>query len=104
MLRFDFREGGSYRFAYHVPGTTTVIVAGSYSVIKPPSKIVFSSVIEPPGEHAGIQSHDINQLAGSGNTNDGEEDVLENDVVQESIVVHLLTLASIIKIFPNMEI
>jgi uncharacterized protein YndB with AHSA1/START domain len=31
-------------------------VAGSYSVIKPPSKIVFSWVIEPPDEHAGIQS------------------------------------------------
>ena len=56
MLQFDFREGGSYRFAYHIPGATTVIVAGSYSVIKPPSKIVFSWVIEPPDEHAGIQS------------------------------------------------
>lgn len=53
---FDFREGGSYRFAYHVPGAATVIVAGSYSVIRPPSKIVFSWVIEPPDEHAGIQS------------------------------------------------
>jgi uncharacterized protein YndB with AHSA1/START domain len=56
VLQFDFREGGSYRFAYHVQGTTTVIVAGSFSVIKPPSKIVFSWVIEPPDEHAGIQS------------------------------------------------
>ena len=56
VLEFDFREGGSYRVAYHVPGATTVIVAGSYSVIKPPSKIVFSWVIEPPDEHAGIES------------------------------------------------
>lgn len=56
VLRFDFREGGSYRFAYHVPGATTVIVAGSYSVIEPPLKIVFSWVIEPPDEHAGIES------------------------------------------------
>jgi len=56
VLHFDFREGGSYRFAYHVPGEGTVIVAGSYGVIKPPSKIVFSWVIEPPDEHAGIQS------------------------------------------------
>ena len=29
VLQFDFREGGSYRFAYHVPGATTVIVGGS---------------------------------------------------------------------------
>jgi uncharacterized protein YndB with AHSA1/START domain len=56
VLQFDFREGGSYRFAYHVPAAATVIVAGSYSVIKPPSKIVFSWIIEPPDEHAGIQS------------------------------------------------
>lgn len=56
VLAFDFREGGSYRFAYHVPGATTVIVGGSYSVIKPPAKIVFSWVIEPPDEHAGIES------------------------------------------------
>lgn len=56
VLEFHFREGGSYRFAYHVPGAATVIVAGSYHVIKPPSKIVFSWVIEPPDEHAGIQS------------------------------------------------
>jgi uncharacterized protein YndB with AHSA1/START domain len=56
VLQFDFREGGSYRFAYHVSGATTVIAAGSYSVIEPPSKVVFSWVIEPPDEHAGIES------------------------------------------------
>lgn len=57
MLQFDFREGGSYRFAYHVPGAAAaVIVAGSYKVIKPHSTIVFSWVIEPPDEHAGIES------------------------------------------------
>jgi uncharacterized protein YndB with AHSA1/START domain len=56
VLGFDFREGGGYRFAYHLPGPATVIVAGSYSIIKPPSKIVFSWVIEPPDEHADIQS------------------------------------------------
>lgn len=56
VLEFDFREGGSYRFAYDVSETTTVIVAGSYSEIKPPFRIVFSWVIEPPDEHAGIQS------------------------------------------------
>ena len=56
VLQFDFREGGAYRFAYHVPGPTTVVVAGSYSVIQPPSKIVFSWVIEPPDQHAGIES------------------------------------------------
>ena len=56
VLQFDFREGGSYRFAYHVPAATTVFVTGSYRVIKPPSTIVFSWVIEPPDEHAGIES------------------------------------------------
>lgn len=34
VFKFDFREGGSYRFAYRVPGATTVIVGGSYTAIK----------------------------------------------------------------------
>jgi uncharacterized protein YndB with AHSA1/START domain len=56
LLQFDFRLGGSYRFAYHLPGGETVVVGGAYRTIEPPSKIVFSWVIEPPDEHAGIES------------------------------------------------
>ena len=56
LLQFDFRVGGTYRFAYHLPGGETVIVGGAYRSIEPPSKIVFSWVIEPPDEHAGIES------------------------------------------------
>jgi hypothetical protein len=33
-------------------------------------------------------AHDVNQLAGSGNTNDREEDVPKNDVVEKFIVLH----------------
>src|ERR1700741_1171686 len=33
VLAFDFRVGGTYRFAYHVPGGSTVIVGGVYRVI-----------------------------------------------------------------------
>ena len=55
LLQFDFREGGGYRFAYDFPGGRTV-VAGRYRSIEPPSKIVFSWTIEPPDEHAGIES------------------------------------------------
>ncbi len=47
---------GDWRFAYDVPGERTVVVGGVYRVIEPPAKIVFSWVIEPPDEHAGIQS------------------------------------------------
>jgi len=56
VLHFDFRVGGAYRFAYHVPGGETMIVNGSYRSMEPPSKIVFSWNIEPPDEHAGLQS------------------------------------------------
>ena len=56
LLQFDFRVGGAYRFAYHLPDTTTVIVGGVYRSIEPPSLIVFSWIIEPPDEHAGIES------------------------------------------------
>ncbi|HZR55680.1 MAG TPA: SRPBCC domain-containing protein [Terriglobales bacterium] len=55
-LRFEFREGGTYRFAYGLEDGKTVIVNGTYILIDPPSKIVFSWIIEPPDEHAGIES------------------------------------------------
>jgi uncharacterized protein YndB with AHSA1/START domain len=55
VLVFEFRVGGAYRFAYHVPGGT-MFVNGTYRAIEPPSRIVFSWNIEPPDEHAGISS------------------------------------------------
>jgi uncharacterized protein YndB with AHSA1/START domain len=56
VLRFEFLEGGAYRLAYHLPDGTTSVIGGTYRTIVPPSKIVFSWVIEPPDEHAGIDS------------------------------------------------
>jgi uncharacterized protein YndB with AHSA1/START domain len=56
LLEFDFREGGKYRFTYHVPGEQIMTVRGVYRSIEPPSKITFSWVIEPPDEHAGLES------------------------------------------------
>jgi uncharacterized protein YndB with AHSA1/START domain len=56
VLKFDFRVGGAYRFAYHAPGRQVMTVNGSYRSIEPPSRIVFSWNIEPPDEHAGLQS------------------------------------------------
>jgi uncharacterized protein YndB with AHSA1/START domain len=55
-LKYDFQVGGIYRLAYAVPGTATMIVGGSFRTIERPSRIVFSWVIEPPDEHAGIAS------------------------------------------------
>lgn len=56
VLQFEFRVGGTYRFRYQVPGGQTMLVNGVYRRIEPPSKIVFSWTIEPPDEHAGLQS------------------------------------------------
>jgi uncharacterized protein YndB with AHSA1/START domain len=56
VLQFDFRIGGRYRFAYHVPHGGTMFVNGAYRAIEPPSRIVFTWNIEPPDEHAGIAS------------------------------------------------
>jgi uncharacterized protein YndB with AHSA1/START domain len=56
VLHFDFRTGGTYRFIYYLPAGETVTVGGTYRSIEPPSKIVFSWIIEPPDEHAGIES------------------------------------------------
>jgi hypothetical protein len=39
-------------------------------------------------------AHAVNQLAGRGNANDGEEHIPKKNVVQEFIVLHVLTLYS----------
>jgi uncharacterized protein YndB with AHSA1/START domain len=56
VLDFDFRVGGRYRFAYHLPDGSTVILGGAYRTIEAPSRLVFSWIIEPPDPHAGIPS------------------------------------------------
>lgn len=56
VLDFDFRPGGVYRFAYDVPGGSRMVVGGTFRTIEAPSRIVFSWLIEPPDEHAGIDS------------------------------------------------
>jgi glutathione S-transferase len=66
VLQFDFRVGGAYRFAYGVPGRETVVIGGTYRRIVPPSAIVFSWIIEPPDEHAGIESEVIVTIAPKG--------------------------------------
>jgi uncharacterized protein YndB with AHSA1/START domain len=71
VLTFDFRVGGAYRFAYHAPGAPAMMtVSGIYRSIKPPLRIVFSWNIEPPDEHAGLQSEVIVAIAPAG---DGAE-------------------------------
>jgi uncharacterized protein YndB with AHSA1/START domain len=66
VLQFDFRPNGRYRFAYRVPGGPTVMVGGFYRLIEPPLKIVFSWIIEPPDEHAGIESQVTATITPSG--------------------------------------
>lgn len=70
VLNFDFRVGGAYRFAYHVPSGQVMIVNGIYRSIEPPSRVVFSWNIEPPDEHAGLQSEVIVAITPAG---DGSE-------------------------------
>jgi uncharacterized protein YndB with AHSA1/START domain len=56
VLQFDFREGGAYRFAYTLPDGVTMRVGGTWRAIERPSRINFTWIIEPPDEHAGIES------------------------------------------------
>jgi uncharacterized protein YndB with AHSA1/START domain len=56
VRHFDFREGGHYEFVYLVPDGTRMIVEGTFTQLKAPSKLVFTWVIEPPDVHAGIES------------------------------------------------
>ncbi len=55
VLAYDFQVRGRYRFAYHVAGQI-MHVHGSFLQIVPPRVLVFSWIIEPPDEHAGIDS------------------------------------------------
>jgi uncharacterized protein YndB with AHSA1/START domain len=66
IVAFEFRESGSYRFAYHVPGGQVMRVNGVYRLIRPPSGIVFSWNIEPPDEHAGVKSEVIVRITADG--------------------------------------
>jgi uncharacterized protein YndB with AHSA1/START domain len=56
VLSLEFREGGRYRFAYEMPDGARMVVGGTYRKIEPPRCIVFSWLIEPPDEHAGVES------------------------------------------------
>ena len=56
VLVYDFRLHGHYRFEYHVPGAQVMHVHGSFREIVPPKRLTFSWIIEPPDEHAGIDS------------------------------------------------
>jgi uncharacterized protein YndB with AHSA1/START domain len=56
VLQFDFRVGGRYRFAYVTPGRGTMHVNGDFRRIQPPEHLIFGWNIEPPDEHAGVQS------------------------------------------------
>jgi uncharacterized protein YndB with AHSA1/START domain len=66
VIAFDFREGGHYRFAYHVPDGRIMKVNGIYRLIKEPSDIIFSWNIESPDEHAGVQSEVTVRIAPHG--------------------------------------
>jgi uncharacterized protein YndB with AHSA1/START domain len=66
VLAFDFRVGGSYRLAYDVPDGRRMIVGGTYRAIERPRRIVFSWLVEPPDEHAGIDSEVTVTLVPSG--------------------------------------
>ena len=56
VLSFDANVGGAYRFAYHVPGGQVMHVNGVFRAIEAPTRLIFSWSIEPPDEHAGIDS------------------------------------------------
>jgi uncharacterized protein YndB with AHSA1/START domain len=76
VLELEFREGGAYRFAYHLPDGRTVILGGRYRSIERPSKLAFSWIIEPPDEHAGIESEVTVTFERRG---DGTELVIRHD-------------------------
>jgi uncharacterized protein YndB with AHSA1/START domain len=70
VLEFDLRPGGAYRFAYDVPGREAHDRGRHVSLDRPPTRIVFSWLIEPPDEHAGIDSEVTVTLVSRGDATD----------------------------------
>jgi uncharacterized protein YndB with AHSA1/START domain len=68
VLAYDFTPGGAYRFAYDVPDGQRMIVGGNFRAIEAPERIVFTWLIEPPDEHAGIDSEVTVQLVPRGSS------------------------------------
>jgi len=68
VLAFDFRPGGAYRFAYDVSDHQRMVVGGTFREIDAPARIVFTWLIEPPDEHAGIDSEVTVQLVPRGSS------------------------------------
>jgi uncharacterized protein YndB with AHSA1/START domain len=69
VLRYEFRVGGAYRFMYSLPDGRTMKVNGIFRAIAPPALIAFSWNIEPPDEHAGLQSEvTVNITSAAGGT------------------------------------
>lgn len=66
VLALDFKPGGAYRFAYDTPDGQRMCVGGVYRQIEPPSRIVFSWLIDAPDPHAGIDSDVTVQLSARG--------------------------------------
>jgi uncharacterized protein YndB with AHSA1/START domain len=56
VLAYDFQIHGRYRFAYRVGPGWTMHVHGAFREIVPPTRLSFSWIIEPPDEHAGMES------------------------------------------------
>jgi uncharacterized protein YndB with AHSA1/START domain len=56
VLRYEFSVGGTYRFMYLLPDGRSMNVNGVFRSIARPTLIAFSWNIEPPDEHAGLQS------------------------------------------------
>lgn len=56
VLDFDFKVGGSYRFAYDRPDGVRMVVGGTYRAIERPARLVFTWLIEVPDEHAGLET------------------------------------------------
>lgn len=68
VLAYDFRPGGAYRFAYDVSHAQRMVVGGTFRAIEAPARIVFTWVIEPPDEHAGIDSEVTVQIVSRGSS------------------------------------
>jgi uncharacterized protein YndB with AHSA1/START domain len=68
VLAYDFRPEGTYCIAYDVSAEQRMVVGGIFRAIEAPALIVFTWLIEPPDEHAGLHSEVTVQLVPRGSS------------------------------------
>lgn len=67
IIKMDFREDGQYKFFFHWPDQTDV-VGGTYKLIQPPEKLIFTWIWGEPYPDSGTETQVIVEFLEQGDS------------------------------------